>query len=516
MTPVAEGKADLLGARVISTSLFVLLLLMAGAGSTQTESYDYHQSTQRLVDLGTQAFMICNGIFTSGRSLEQIYEQELKLNRMPLLPPRLVNVDEAARTVAVGGGGNLPLPAMRAAYRTGLGCVVMAPDQTFDDVDELPELRMTPFARAEARHWPDGDLLGGQPPEGVDKLVLEAAADWAFDRAAHGGHASQDTLSLVVVYEGKIVLERYAPGIDVTTRTRTWSTAKSIASTIIGIAIDEGRLELDQPITKDGWGTGSRSPVSAGDPRLKITLRDVLHMSSGLYPVDNQKCSVVGSCLAYFAGTSAVRGALDRGLVHPPGTVWDYENDDTLLALFALRRTFDSDEEYLEYPRRVLLDRIGMISTVPGVDRFGDYVMSSQVYTNARDLARLGLLYLNRGRWGDKQILSEEWVDFVRTPAPSTASTGNFYGGQFWLVPDDRDDVPADAYSTAGNRGQYTVIVPSYDLVIVRRGLDWLPGQHRFSQWDLTREVIKALPERPWGEKPRVSAPTTPSAGAAR
>jgi CubicO group peptidase (beta-lactamase class C family) len=146
-----------------------------------------------------------------------------------------------------------------------------------------------------------------------------------------------------------------------------------------------------------------------------------------------------------------------------------------------------------------------MRSTLAGVDRFGDFVLSSQVYTNARDLARFGLLYLNRGRFQGEQILPESWIEFSRTPAPSTLGSGAFYGGQWWLVPDERKDVPPDSYSTSGNRGQY-IVVPSYDLVIVRRGLDWLPGKHRFSQWDLTREVLKAFPERPWGEKRR---PTT-------
>ncbi len=130
-----------------------------------------------------------------------------------------------------------------------------------------------------------------------------------------------------------------------------------------------------------------------------------------------------------------------------------------------------------------------MRNTVPGVDRFGDFIFSSQVYTNARDLARFGLLYLNGGSWNGEQLISEEWIDFVRTPAPSTKSRGNFYGGQWWLVPDDRTDIPSDAYSTAGNRGQYTVVVPSHDLVIVRRGLDY--GRQGFNRWDLTREALK-------------------------
>ena len=126
------------------------------------------------------------------------------------------------------------------------------------------------------------------------------------------------------------------------------------------------------------------------------------------------------------------------------------------------------------------------------MDRFGNYVLSSQVYSNARDLARLGLLYLNRGKWNGEQILSEEWVDFVRTPAPSTRQIGNGYGGQWWLVPDKRKDLPRDAYSTLGLRGQFAIVVPSYDLVVIRRGLDGRKGA--LDTWDLLAEVLKAFP----------------------
>jgi CubicO group peptidase (beta-lactamase class C family) len=146
---------------------------------------------------------------------------------------------------------------------------------------------------------------------------------------------------------------------------------------------------------------------------------------------------------------------------------------------------------YLEFPRRALLDRIGMRGTLVGVDRFGDFVLSSQVYANARDLARFGLLYLNGGVWNGERLISPGWIDFVRAPAPATAATGHQYGGQWWLVPDDRDDVPRDAYATAGNRGQYVIVVPSHGLVIVRRGLDY--GRQGFDRWDLTREVLKAF-----------------------
>lgn len=486
--------------RTLSAAMAALTLCFAPMAEAQPD-FDYHRPTQQLVERGTQAFMICNGLFTSGRTLDQIYKQELRLNQMPILPPSEVEIDTDARSVAVGIAGNDPVPMMRAAYREGFGCMTLSPAQTFADLEALPSMEERAFdGDAETIAWPDGDMVADEPlPKEIDAAALQAASDWAFDRETHG-HPSQITVSVLVVHRGRIVHERYAPGFDRTTRTRTWSTAKSLAATLIGLRIAEGELELDQPLAFDDWG-----PVTGpDDPRREITLRHALHMATGLYPIDNDRCSVTGSCLSYWAGDSSVAGALDRGLVRAPGAHWDYENYDTLLAVRAFEQSFPSQAEYHAYASTALFEKIGMRSTVPGVDRFGHFILSSQVYTNARDLARLGLLHLWRGQWNGEQILPESWVDFVRTPAPSTLERGAFYGGQWWLVPDDRTDVPADAYSTAGNRGQYTVVVPSHDLVIVRRGLDWMPGRHGFSQWDLTREVLKAFPEGEAGEKPSV------------
>ena len=227
------------------------------------------------------------------------------------------------------------------------------------------------------------------------------------------------------------------------------------------------------------------------DPRSAITLRHVLNMSSGLETVDNGGLEyATGSGLSYWAGASSERGARNRALIRVPGTSFDYENYDTLTAVYAMKRAIGNDRDYLEFPRKALLDKIGMRNTIISTDRFGDFILSSQVYTNARDLARLGMLYLQNGMWKGERLLSESWIKFVRTPAPSTAPN-NQYGGHFWLVPANRTDIPKDAYSTNGNRGQFTVIVPSHNLVIVRRGLDY--GRQGFSQWDLTREVLKAI-----------------------
>ncbi len=293
----------------------------------------------------------------------------------------------------------------------------------------------------------------------------------------------------MVVHRGQILHERYTPGVDMTTRTRTWSTAKSIAVTLIGMLADQGKMELDEPLGFE-WLPEQAAPET--DPRRAITLRHVLNMSSGLYTVDSRGLEyATGSGLSYWAGASSIHGARDRGLIRAPGTSWDYENYDTLLAVYAMKLVIGDEQAYLEYPRKALLDRIGMRNTLLSVDRFGNFILSSQVYMNARDLARFGMLYLQKGMWNGERLLSEEWIEFVRTPAPATAATGSQYGGQWWLVPDDRNDVPRDAYSTAGNRGQYVIVVPSHELVIVRRGLDY--GRQGFGRWDLTREVLKAI-----------------------
>ena len=475
--------------RLTSAAIALLVVLTPAALLAQRQdAYDYFAPQREMIQRGVQAILQCNGLFTSDRTPEQVFDQELAYLRPPIGTAEGGDyvVDWERKAVAIGAPGATPV--MRAAFRDGIGCVIMAPDQTFDDIDDLPILKTAAAAGdPAAMTWPDGDVLVSQPlPSGVDPVALQTASDWVFERES----PEQVTLSFIVVHDGEIIHERYAPGVNMFTKTRTWSTAKSIASTLIGMLVDEGRLALDDPLPFDWLPDDAASPET--DPRRHITLRHVLNMSSGLYPVDSWGMEyATGSGFSYWAGVSSVEGARNRSLMREPGTFWDYENYDTLLGVYAMKQVIGDAQAYLEFPRERLLDKIGMRNTFLSTDRFGDFILSSQVYTTARDLARFGMLYAQNGMWKDERLISEDWIDFVRTPAPATSQTGNFYGGQFWLVPDDRTDVPADAYSTAGNRGQYVVVVPSHDLVLVRRGLDY--GRQGFSQWDMTREVLKAF-----------------------
>jgi CubicO group peptidase (beta-lactamase class C family) len=472
------------------TTRALLILLLAGLPIPVTlaaENFDYYQANRLMVRNGVQAVLMCNGLFTSQRNLEQVFEQELAYLTGTLGTPEQENytVDKALRAVAVGGGGSGPV--IRAVYRDGIGCVVMDPADDFSSIDSLPVLcsfaAATDFADTP---WPMGDKIQATAQAAnIDRAALKAASDWAFTRDT----PEQDTLSLLIVHKGKVIHERYAPGIDMHTRTRTWSTAKSIAVTLMGMLVDKGKMSLDSSLAIE-WLPPVLSPQT--DPRHAITLRHVLNMSSGLNPVDSFGMEyATGSGLSYWAGASSVDGARRRGLIRQPGSFWDYENYDTLLAVYAMKRALGDEKTYHEYPRKALLDKLGMHNTLLSMDRFGDFIFSSQVYTNARDLARFGLLYQQNGLWNGERLLSEKWIEFVRTPAPASAPHNNFYGGQWWLVPSNRKDVPADAYATAGNRGQYVIVVPSHELVIVRRGLDY--GKQGFNRWDLTREVLKAV-----------------------
>ena len=407
------------------------LLLSSHLFAQQEQSYDYWQHQRAMVQRGQQAVLMCNGLFTGNRTLEQVFAQELAFFREPIGTAEGgdYDVDWNLRAVEVGEAGAVPV--MRAAFRQGIGCVVLPPDQTLADIDNLPELTLPLPPGDPARiPWPNGDLLSNTGiPADIDAAALQKASDWAFDRDSE----EQVTLSMIVVHDGEIIHERYAPGFDFTTRTRTWSTAKSIAVTLIGMLVDEGKLSLDEPLGF-GWYPANRSPET--DPRNEITLRHVLNMSSGLDTIDNGgREYATGSGLSYWAGASSVVGARSRALIREPGTYWDYENYDTLLGVYAMKLALGGEKTYSEFPRRALLDKLGMRSTLVSTDRFGDFILSSQVYTNARDLARFGQLYLQNGLWDGERLISEEWIDFVRTPAPATLGRGGRYGGQWWLVP---------------------------------------------------------------------------------
>jgi CubicO group peptidase (beta-lactamase class C family) len=281
------------------------------------------------------------------------------------------------------------------------------------------------------------------------------------------------------VHRGRLLAERYAAGWGMHTQYRTWSTAKSITNALIGVLVGEGKLRMDQPAPIPEW----RRPL---DPRGAITLGHLLHMSSGLESGGNQ------TPIGYWGGIDIAADAAAAALERAPGTRWKYSNYDTILLLRAARQVL-GDEAYASFPRRAL-DRIGMYHTFAETDPYGNYILSSQVYSTPRDLARFGLLYLNDGTWGGRRILPEGWVAYTVRPAPAHdpgADPSEWgYGAHWWLLGRD-PRVPDDAYTTAGRRGQFVSVIPSRQLVVVRTGLDPEPGD--WDQAGFVAQVVAAI-----------------------
>lgn len=312
-------------------------------------------------------------------------------------------------------------------------------------------------------------------PAGLTRAVAAA-----FDGKTYG--AASETTAVIVVQHGKILAEHYRPGWTRHTPQRTWSVAKSLTSAVIGAAVQDGLLDVKAAAPIPEWKV-------AGDPRQAITLENLLHMGSGLYA----EAAGSRSDMIYFGGTGVSEKATAMPLEAPPGRRWSYANNDPLLAMRALRAKLGDDRRYLAYPFTELLWKIGMSRTTPETDWRGDFVMSSQVWSTARDLTRFGLLHLNDGMWNGERVLPEGWVRYVSTPAPAQPEgDGAGYGALWWLY-GEKHGLPEGAFAAQGNRGQFVMVVPSRKVVIVRRGFDAVGEPGGFDIRRFSIDVLAAL-----------------------
>ncbi len=423
----------------------------------------------RALAAGYKAAFLCSGVFNAGRSeaeiaaddLEGIYPEYQALVRT--LP---ATVDRNAKTVSVAFDPTLP-PRI-AAWRPHLGCAQLPIGAGPDGVTKLPTLGIAREPASKAA-WPAGDEQAtGKTPKALAPLLAKAFSDY-------GGK----TTAVLVVKDGKIVGEQYRLGYDLYTPQRTWSAAKSLTASVVGRAVQLGKVKVDAPANIPEW----KAP---GDPRASITLAQLMHMGSGLWTdgPGNRTDEV------YLAGGLVTEWATRMPLEVAPDSRFRYANNDTLLAARSVRAALGDGADALAFPFTELLWRIGMNRTTLETDWQGNYILSSQVWTTSRDLARLGLLYLNDGVWNGERLLPEGWAKFVATPAPAQPPTGPGYGAFFWLH-GAAQGLPEGTYAMNGNRGQYVFIVPSKKVVIVRRGFD--SAQARFDDVRFARDVLAAL-----------------------
>jgi CubicO group peptidase (beta-lactamase class C family) len=358
----------------------------------------------------------------------------------------------------------LPNNVVRTAKRfAGQGCVTLpvGQDSVFFQPGDVP--RNVPDTAAV---WPAGDRLSSEPlPPQINRTLLDQAVEAAFTPA------EGLTAAFVVTWRGRLIAERYGDGIRFDTPLESWSMGKSLSATVLGVLIQQGVYQLDQPAPIPQWQTPD-------DPRQKIRIRDLLHMSSGLrirapQDPDYDRSGPYPDHLYLYTGTvNSFEYAATRPLQWPPGTVGRYRNTDPVLVNYLVRLAVESrSDKYHEFPQRALFDRLGIRTMVMETDPFGNFLTQGYELASGRDWARLGNLYLQDGLWNGERILPEGYARFVSTLAPAWKEDGRpVYGGFFWINGDSSMPVPRDAYYMAGAGGQTTLIIPSHHLVVVRLG----------------------------------------------
>lgn len=473
---------------MIRTTLAGAALLLAAApafAQSQQEALDARYD--RAVAAGYKALMLCSAIAIAERNgttrtPESVAAWELTGIQTPHnalladLPHEIIR-RPTGQIAHVAVKWAEDMPARIAAYfGPDTGCSTF-PIGAPEDVGN-PQAPVPVAARADDKVIMSGITPGSgggtAPPPALLAKVLEAA------RAGQYGQGTRTTAALVQINrEGNGLFEQavYAPGFDENTPQRTWSVAKSIAATLVGAAVLAGETSVDEPVGINYWRAGG-----ASDPRTTITLDHALRMATGRYSdTPGNRTDAL-----YFGGSTVDETAINWPLIHKPGSVFRYANNDTLLAVKAIGGWLSY------YPPHEFFARLGMRHTVAETDIRGEYILSSQVWTTARDLAKFGQLYLNEGKLpSGERVLPEGWATYVATPSGPQPDGTFGYGAGFWLM-NKSDGVPADTFAAFGNRGQYVVIVPSRNVVIVRRGED--PPGSGFDIAAFTRDVLAALP----------------------
>lgn len=434
---------------------------------------------------GITSQLVCIDVLQSGLPLADALEQRLRpLGAMGLVQPLIdVQVDSASRRVDTTLAGRW---ASTARLRDGQGCLVQWPGDAPPDTDAPP-----PIAA-----WPAPDLpeIAGPEPVPARDAALARAIARGFDEP-DAARPSLFTKAIVVLQHGRVVGERYAPGIGPDTPLLGFSMSKSLTQALAGVLVRQGRLQPDRPGLFEAW----RSP---GDPRAAITLEHLLRQTSGLAMAQDNSGADPNSRMLFIERDKA--GWLQqRPLASAVGGGWAYTDGHFVLASRVLRDAAGGSAAALHaLAVRELLAPLGIHGMTLTMDATGTPNGASMFVAPARDWARLGQLYLRDGMAGSRRLLPEGWVRQAATPTLDTAYGAGWWtnakGGEIlpeWGVPWGFAHAPRDAFFARGFMGQFTLVLPSRDAVIVRMGISHQRGDAIEAVDRLVGEVLAALPD---------------------
>lgn len=339
-----------------------------------------------------------------------------------------------------------------AVYKDGLGAVLTNDEFSKHNFNIVPKRTIL----KDSLPFPFGNNgVRDTILENVDYDKLTVAFTNAFK------DPQQKTRSLLVVHKNEIIGEQYIRGFTKDTPILGWSMTKSVLATLYGILEYQGKIDMNfRPFSKE---------IQMKNLKSNITIDHLLRMQSGLaWDEDYFKISDVSRML--FLASDMTIAQRENEVIAAPTEIWNYSSGTTNLLSGILREQFNTHQEYLDFPYKELIDKIGMHSMLLETDLVGNYVLSSYGWATTRDWAKFGLLYLNKGNWNGERIFSDSWVNYVSKPTQNSNGT---YGAHFWLNAEGKyPDISKELYSVNGFQGQRIFIIPSKDLVIVRTGLE--------------------------------------------
>jgi CubicO group peptidase (beta-lactamase class C family) len=281
-----------------------------------------------------------------------------------------------------------------------------------------------------------------------------------MDLDSYNKQLSEWKINTVIVMQGERLLgEWYASGKD--SIGALYSCTKSVLSVLIGIAVDKGIIsDVEQPIT-----TFLKHPIEISEALSQITIKHLLTMTPGFEWPDFDK-----PYKTFKAAPDPVAYVFDQPLISEPGAAFAYNSGGSHLLSAIL--TEAAGMSALSFAKEHLFEPLGFQSA-RWMERTGVNEGGTGLYLTGRDLARIGALYAQKGRFGDKQLVSAAWVDestalhhkgLLQYEPPIYGG----YGYHWWHSPESHNGL-CDCYFAFGHGGQYLLIVPEYELVIVIR-----------------------------------------------
>lgn len=425
------------------------------------------------VATASSASKLCADVFIEGIEAQRAYDEDVvPMPGMGLLLRGLSHrVDADTRSATVAWHGRFESVA---TFHPGYGCALAL---------HTPDAATLAAARALAE-----DTATPTPIVETADPAMGAALDHAFAEPASGPR--RNVHAIVVLHDGVVVAERYAPGFTPDTPLLGYSMAKSVVHALAGILVREGRLDPLAPAPVAAW----RAPA---DPRGSITFEHLLRMQSGLDFDETDSGFDPVSTMLFRRGDMAAYAASAR-LRAAPGSTWNYTSGNTLIACGALRDLVGGGAAgMLRFAHEQLFAPLGMHHVLLEFDAAQTLIGSTRIHASARDWARLGQLYLDDGVVDGRRILPAGWAASARAP-----TLDGPYGAGFWTNAASKAHphgaiaaLPEGVYMASGSQGQRIVIWPSKRLVVVRLGTTIDPPAYDIAGLgQLLSEVSAALP----------------------